>query len=107
MIYKIFRSDEYTDFVIDGRTEGSQDDKRDGFIHFSTFAQLPGTLAKHYVDEDELFLLSVNEAKLGQNLKWEESRGGALFPHLYGTLERDMVEDVHELDGHKLPKGLS
>ncbi len=105
MIYKIFREDEYTDFVIDGRSKGSEDDQRDGFIHFSTLEQLPGTLAKHYADEDALYLLAVNPADL-KNLRWEESRGGALFPHLYDELTREMVQDVHELNGHNLPKGL-
>ncbi len=105
MIYKIFRADEYTDFIIDGQSEGSEDDKRDGFIHFSTLAQLPGTLAKHYADEDELYLLSVNEAGLS-DLRWEVSRGDALFPHFYGILTKDHVNDVHELNGHDLPKGL-
>lgn len=106
MIYKIFRADEYTDFVIDGQSHGSADDQRDGFIHLSKFDQVAGTLAKHFTGEDELFLLMIDDAQLS-NLKWEESRGGALFPHLYAPLTRDAVLDVFELDGHKLPKGLS
>ncbi len=106
MIYKIFRETEYTDFVIDGQSKGSPDDQRDGFIHFSTLKQLPGTLAKHFEGEDELFLLMVNSAEL-KNLKWEASRGGEDFPHLYDLLRREDVIEVFDLNGHQLPKGLS
>lgn len=105
MIYKVFRADEYTDFIVDGETKGAPVDLKDGYIHFSTLDQLEGTLAKHFEGEGELYLLSVDETKL-DNLKWEKSRGGALFPHLYAPLLRENVVDVHELDGHKLPRGL-
>lgn len=106
MIYKIFREAEYTDFIIDGKTQGSADDIRDGFIHFSTAPQLAGTLAEHFSDEDDLFLLMVNPAELA-NLKWEQSRNGQDFPHLYDVLKRENVLEVFELHGHQLPKGLA
>ncbi len=69
-----------------GRYAGSADDARDGFIHFSAVAQLRESVAKHRAGQDGLVLLAVDAAALGGALKWEPSRGGALFPHLYGDL---------------------
>lgn len=69
-----------------GRYAGSADDARDGFIHFSGAAQLRESVAKHRAGQDGLVLLAVDAAALGDALKWEPSRGGALFPHLYGDL---------------------
>lgn len=65
---------------------GSAHDLRDGFIHFSTKNQLAGTLQKHYVGQTDLVLLSIEADTLGDALKWEPSRGGDLFPHLYAPL---------------------
>ena len=62
-------------------------DRRDGFIHLSAADQLEGTLAKHFAREDGLVLLALDPARLGPHLKWEASRGGALFPHLYAPLD--------------------
>lgn len=59
-------------------------DAQDGYIHFSTAAQLPETLRLHFAGQAGLVLLAVRSADLGDDLAWEESRGGALFPHLYG-----------------------
>lgn len=59
-------------------------DAADGYMHFSTAAQLPDTLRLHFAGQDNLVLLAVPTAILGEKLKWEASRGGALFPHLYG-----------------------
>ena len=61
-------------------------DARDGFIHFSTVAQLTGTLVKHFAGQRELLLVAVDANALSSSLKWEPSRGGELFPHLYATL---------------------
>ena len=61
-------------------------DARDGFIHFSTGAQLAETMAKHFAGQRELLLVAVDAEALGSALKWESSRGGALFPHLYTAL---------------------
>ncbi len=70
---------------------GSAADARDGFIHFSTVAQLSDTAEKHFAGIDDLVLIAVNACALGGNLKWEVSRGGDLFPHLYGALPRTAV----------------
>lgn len=71
--------------------EGSAHDKRDGFIHFSTTAQLHGTLKKHYAGQDDLLLIAIDETMLGPALKYQPSRGGDLFPHLYGPLPLSAV----------------
>jgi len=84
MIYKVFRPDEHAAFVAAGETAGSPADRADGFVHLSTAAQLPGTLARHFAGEDGLLLLALPDEMEG--LRWEPSRGGALFPHLYRPL---------------------
>ncbi len=61
--------------------------RRDGFIHFSTAAQLEGTLRKHFAGRSGLFLIAIDADRLGDALRWEPSRGGDLFPHLYAPLE--------------------
>ncbi len=65
---------------------GSAADARDGFIHFSTAAQLAETAAKHFAGQSDLLLVAVDGDALGSSLIWEPSRGGDLFPHLYGAL---------------------
>jgi uncharacterized protein (DUF952 family) len=65
---------------------GSPADMRDGFVHFSTAAQLPGTAAKHFAGLSDLLLVAVDANALSPQLKWETSRGGELFPHLYAAL---------------------
>jgi uncharacterized protein (DUF952 family) len=77
--------------------QGSADDLRDGFIHFSALEQVPETVRKHFVGEANLLLIAVDPAKLTGRLTWEKSRGGALFPHLYGPLPLAAVVDVREL----------
>ena len=69
-----------------GRYEGSSQDRTDGFIHFSSAEQVRESAAKHRAGQTDLLLLSVDSAQLGDPLKWEASRGGAMFPHLYGPL---------------------
>ena len=69
-----------------GTYRGSDADARDGFIHFSTAAQLAGTMARHFGGQRELVLVAVDADALGSALKWEPSRGGDLFPYLYGAL---------------------
>jgi len=71
--------------------KGAPADARDGYIHLSTAAQLPGTAAKHFAGAAGLILVAVDAGALGPALKWEPSRGGALFPHLYGALPLDAV----------------
>ena len=70
---------------------GAGIDTRDGFIHFSTAGQAAETAAEHFAGADDLMLIAVDAAALGPALKWEVSRGGALFPHLYGTLPLEAV----------------
>lgn len=86
LIYKILRDAEWRAFAAEGRTAGAPVDLADGFIHFSTAAQLPETAAKHFAGADGLRLVAVDAAPLGDALRWEPSRGGALFPHLYRAL---------------------
>src|SRR3972149_3181992 len=83
-IYKICTSAEWRDAERAGLYRGSMVDQRDGFIHFSTAEQAAETAAKHFASLRDLVLVSVDVATLGDRLKWEPSRGGALFPHLYG-----------------------
>jgi uncharacterized protein (DUF952 family) len=85
-VYKICRPDEWAAAEGDGIFRGSPNDQRDGFIHFSTAAQLPGTVEKYFAAQPGLVLIAINADALGAALKWEPSRGGALFPHLYGDL---------------------
>jgi uncharacterized protein (DUF952 family) len=107
VIYKILRAPEFAAFVTDGATLGSAADLADGFIHFSTPAQAPATAAKHFAGERRLWLVACDEAALGDALKWEPSRGGALFPHLYRPLKRADVLWAKPLrrdgDAHRFP----
>ena len=92
-IFKILRPAEWQAFGVAGQFEGSADDLRDGFIHFSTVAQVSGTLSRHFTSEPEVVILRVASAPLGDALRWEPSRQGALFPHLYRPLR---IEEVDE-----------
>jgi len=76
---------------------GSPDDLRDGFIHFSTALQLEGTVRKHYAGQTDLILLAIDADTLGDAVKWEPSRDGDLFPHLYGPLPISTVARVQDL----------
>ena len=88
LIYKVLRAAEWTRFDAEGRTLGAPVDLADGFIHFSTAGQLAGTLSRHFAGETGTMLLAVDAEAAGPALRWEPSRGGALFPHLYRPLER-------------------
>ncbi len=85
-IYHVCRAEEWAAALAAGRYEGSSQDRADGFIHFSAGPQLRASVAKHRAGQDGLLLLAVDPAALGPALKWEPSRGGQLFPHLYGAL---------------------
>ena len=106
-IYKIFRDAEWREFEAEGRTKGAPIDVTDGYIHFSTAAQVAETAAKHFAGEDGLWLLTLDAEALSDELKWEPSRGGQLFPHLYRDLEMADITDVQTLplgpDGHVFP----
>lgn len=86
LIYKIFRAAEWDVLQDQGVTQGAPVDLHDGYIHFSTADQARETAAKHFAGEDALILAAVDAGALGSALKWEASRGGALFPHLYKSL---------------------
>lgn len=97
VIYKICPAAEWRGAERAGVYPGSAVDLRDGFIHFSTAEQAAETAAKHFAGRDDLVLVSVDAAKLGKSLKWEPSRGGVLFPHLYSALELGTVLRVDPL----------
>ena len=111
MIYKLFRTPEWQALKADGTTLGAPVDLADGYIHFSTAAQVPETAAKHFAGVEGLWLVAVDEAALGETLRWEASRGGQDFPHLYAPLRADQVawaEPLPLTDGaHVFPDGLA
>jgi uncharacterized protein (DUF952 family) len=96
-IYHICRREEWEAAARAGRYLGSAQDKADGFIHFSSAAQVKASAARHRAGQTGLVLVAVDAGRLGPALKWEPSRGGALFPHLYGALPVDAVVAVHDL----------
>lgn len=86
LIYKIFRANEWAELQAQSVTRGAPIDVADGYVHFSTAEQARETAAKHFAGEIGLILLALDSDALGDDLKWEPSRGGALFPHLYREL---------------------
>jgi len=92
LIYKIFRRPEWAALRRDGTTTGAPIDVTDGYIHFSTAEQAGETAARHFAGQDDLFLIAVDTDALGDDLKWDPSRGGALFPHLFREMR---IADVH------------
>lgn len=110
MIYKLFRTPEWEALRTDGSTLGAPIDLTDGYIHFSTASQVAETAAKHFAGVEGLWLIGVEDDVLGPALKWEESRGGANFPHLYAPLRLDQVawaQPLPVVDGvHDFPAGL-
>ena len=108
-IYKICPASAWREAERRGVYLGSDDDKRDGFIHFSTAEQVAETARKHFFGQTGLFLIAVDADQLGDALRWEPSRGGALFPHLYGELDLGATTAVLDLratsDGsHDVPE---
>ena len=91
-IYKILSNEQWQQAKKEGEFLGAPIDIEDGFIHFSTATQVAETANKHFKGQYNLWLLQVDEAKLGDNLRYEVSRGGALFPHLYAVLDCDLIE---------------
>ena len=107
-LYKIVAAAHWRAAEHDGIFRGSGADLRDGYIHFSTAAQVEETAARHFAGQDDLLLVSVDDVRLGAALKWEPSRGDALFPHLYGELPLTAVAKVERLillpgGRHKFP----
>ena len=110
-IFHVCRADEWAAAQAAGVYGGSSQDRADGFIHFSGAAQLVASVAKHRAGQAGLVLLAVDPAALGAALKWEPSRGGQLFPHLYGALPLAAVRSARPLplgaDGrHVFPEPL-
>ena len=111
-IYKILSAAEWAQAQRAGVFEGSAVDHADGYIHFSTATQARETAAKHFAGQSGLLLLSVEPAICPDaDWRWEPSRGGALFPHLYGALDLECVVSVDELplgdDGHRFPDAIA
>jgi uncharacterized protein (DUF952 family) len=97
LIYKICPRALWQEAERDGVFRGAGVDRADGYIHFSTAEQVRETAARHFAGQDDLLLIAVDAATLGPALKWEPSRGGALFPHLYGDLPLRHVRSVDPL----------
>ena len=97
LIYKIAPQALWREAEAQGRFAGAPVDLADGYIHFSTAAQAAETAAKHFSGQDGLVLVAVDAGRLGEALKWEPSRGGALFPHLYAPLDLSAVAWVEPL----------
>lgn len=104
--YKLVDGREWQVARADGVYRGSVLDRADGFIHLSTAEQLPGTASKHYAGREDLRLVEVDLTALAGTLRWEPSRGGALFPHIYGDLSMTAVGTVRGLaiDGTGTPR---
>lgn len=110
LIYKIFRADEWAQLQANGETRGAPIDVADGYVHFSTAAQVSETAAKHFAREEGLMLLALDSDELAADLKWEVSRGGAKFPHLYRLLRMEDVLWARPLPlvggAHEFPDGM-
>ncbi len=96
-IFHMCRADEWRAAAAAGHYDGSSQDRADGFIHFSTAAQIVESAARHRAGQDGLVLLTVDPATLGAALKWEPSRRGEVFPHLYGPLPLASVVRIDPL----------
>lgn len=84
--YKILTREQFAELKANGEFAGAPIDMADGYIHMSSSAQVAETAAKHFAGQDDLVMAMVDLPALGDKVKWEESRGGQLFPHLYGPL---------------------
>ena len=95
--FKIFTADQWDQFKTDGVFHGAPIDVADGYIHMSTADQYAETLTKHFAGQAGLVIAEIDLSGFGEALKWEISRGGALFPHLYGVLSMDAVIGVRNV----------
>jgi uncharacterized protein (DUF952 family) len=94
VIYKLMSQEMWQSFEASGRFDGAPVDTADGYIHFSAANQVIETASKHFAGVDDLMLVAVDPDRLGEALRWEPSRGGALFPHLYASLPLAAVMSV-------------
>ncbi|MEO0329418.1 MAG: DUF952 domain-containing protein [Pseudomonadota bacterium] len=111
LIYKILTEDQWQTALTQNIFKGASVDLADGYIHFSTAKQTRETVAKHFHGQKNLVLLAVDATLLGDDLKWEPSRGGALFPHLYADLCLQCIVETWDLkdnaDGsHEFPEAI-
>jgi len=97
LIYKILPKADWQAALAAGRYLGSPLDLKDGFIHFSTAAQAQETARRHFAGQRDLVIVAVEGDRLGQALRFEPSRGGDLFPHLYGPLDVALAGEVIDL----------
>jgi len=105
-VYKITNTQLWSEAKKSGTLQGMPIDIADGYMHFSTIDQLKETLRLHFRGQGDLMLLEIETKKVEKNLKWETSRGGALFPHLYAELKTNQilkaitifVDDLGEVD---------
>jgi beta-hydroxylase len=112
LIYRIAPPEALAAASLQGAYQGEAFDKADGFIHASTRDQLAGTLMTHYANARRLAVAEIDAEALGETLKWESSRGGEVFPHIYGPLPWSAVRAVHlirrsEDDEWRLPEELA
>jgi uncharacterized protein (DUF952 family) len=109
LIFKIISKAAWAKAVEDGVFLGAAIDLADGYIHFSTAIQAEETAKRHFAGQDNLLLVAFDSAQWGENLKWEPSRGGALFPHLYDSLDPKSALWAKPLpwtgDHHEFPEG--
>jgi uncharacterized protein (DUF952 family) len=109
LLYKILSAAEWRDATARGLFEGSAVDLKDGFIHLSAAHQVRETAARHFAGREGLVLVSFPEEALAK-LRWEPSRGGDLFPHVYGAIETRLASGVHPLPlengAHLFPPGI-
>ena len=108
LIYKILTGEQWQELQSAGESAGAPIDVADGYVHFSTATQAAETAAKHFAGQDGLWLLALDVDALGDGLQWEPSRGGQLFPHLYGPLRMadvswakslPLLEGTHQFPG--------
>jgi uncharacterized protein (DUF952 family) len=95
--YKVLTADQMRALEADA-FEGAPIDLADGYIHLSTRDQLTETVDRHFAGQSDLWVAAIDLAALGDSVRWEESRGGALFPHIYGTMPLDVVIAYGELE---------
>lgn len=109
-IFRIAAPEALASAAVQGHYEGEAHDRADGFIHCSTKAQLEATLVTHYSEAEKLAIAEIDVALLSGTLKWEPSRGGHLFPHIYGVLPWAAVQAVYLIqkveDAWRLPQEL-
>jgi uncharacterized protein (DUF952 family) len=97
-VYKVCSASEWREAVARGVYRGSTVDQRDGFIHFSTTEQLQETLRRHFAGQKDLVVVAIDAGSLGDRMRWEPSRGGDLFPHLYGELPVTLARIVQPVE---------